>query len=241
MAISREPLTIGGNKLLAALPRKDRERLAPLLEPVSLAFGQVLYESAAPIRYVYFPTGGIVSLLMLLENGSAAEVARVGNEGMIGLPLFLGISSSHTKVLVQIPGGALRMKAQVFRQQAALAGPLNKLLLRYGQTLLGYSQRLTACNTWHTVEQRLCRWLLITHDRVQSEQIEITQEFLSQMLGVHRQSVTLAAGILQNQGLIRYSRGKLRILDRHGLEEAACECYRAIQWQFDQLLAGSDS
>jgi CRP-like cAMP-binding protein len=240
MAISREPLMIGDNKLLAALPRKDRERLAPLLEPVSLAFGQVLYESAATIRYVYFPTGGIISLLLLLEDGSVAEVARVGNEGMIGLPLFLGVSSSHTRAFVQIPGVALRMKARVFRQQAALAGPLNELLLRYGQTLLGYSQRLTACNTWHTVEQRLCRWLLITLDRVQTDQIEVTQEFLSQMLGVHRQSVTVAASNLQNQGLIRYSRGKLRLLDRHGLEGAACECYRAIQRQFDQLLTGSD-
>jgi CRP-like cAMP-binding protein len=224
------------NKLLASLPRAEFRRLLRQLEPVTLAFNQVLYEPEGRIRHIYFPTSGIISLLLVLEEGSAAEVARIGHEGMIGLPVLLGVPSSHTRAFVQIPGEALRMKAHVFRQEARLGGPLFGTLLRYAQTLMGHTEQLTACNTWHTVEQRLCRWLLITHDRVQADFFEVTQEFLSQMLGAHRQSVTLAASNLQRSGLIRYSRGKLRILDRQGLEEASCGCYRAIQRHFDQLL-----
>jgi len=236
MAFRKEPLE-PGNKLLAALPRGDRDGLLPHLKPVVLGFEEVLYEPDGPIRYVYFPTSGLISLLLVLEDGSVAEVARVGNEGMVGLPVFLGVRTSHTRAFVQIPGEALRLKAQVFCQKARQGGPLSGLLLRYTQALLRHSERLTACNTCHPIGRRLCRWLLITHDRVQADQFEITQEFLSQMLGVHRQSVTLAASNLQEAGLIRYSRGKLKILDRPGLEAASCECYRAIKREFEYLFA----
>jgi CRP-like cAMP-binding protein len=236
MATSTQPSAPGTNKLLDALPKRDRDRLLPHLKPVSLRFEEVVYEPDAPIRHVYFPTRSVISLLLVLEDGSEAEVGRVGNEGMVGLPVFLGVPASHTRAFVQIPGEALRMKAQDFRQQARQGGPLGGLLLRYTQALLRHSERLTACNTWHPIEQRLARWLLITQDRVQADQLEVTQEFLSQMLGVHRQSVTLAARNLHKAGLIRYSRGKLRILDRPGLEEASCECYQAMRRQFDELL-----
>jgi CRP-like cAMP-binding protein len=228
MAVHQAPVTTGRNKLLAALPRREAARLVPYLEPISLDFEETLYEPDGLIRHVYFPMSSVISLLLVLDDGSAAEVGRVGDEGMVGLPVFLGVQRSHTRAFVQIPGEALRMKAQVFRRQAHQGGPLVSLLLRYTQVLLRHSERLTACNTWHPIEQRLSRWLLITHDRVQADHCEVTQEFLSQMLGVHRQSVTAAASNLQRAGLIRYSRGKLKILDRRGLEAASCQCYRAV-------------
>ncbi len=223
------------NKLLAAMPRREYERLLPDLKPVTLTFEQILYEADGPMRHVYFPTSGMISLVFVLHDGSEAEVGRVGNEGMVGLPVFLGVRTSHTRALVQIPGEALRMKAAIFQQEARPGGPLTGLLLRYTQSLLRHVSQLTACNSWHSIEQRLCRWLLITHDRVQTDQIEITQGFLARMLGVHRQSVTLAASRLQRAGLIRYRRGKLEIVDRQGLEAACCECYRAVKREFESL------
>lgn len=236
MAALQDPLAPGTNTLLAALPKRHRDRLLPHLKPVSLGFEEIVYEQEELIRYVYFPTSGMISLVLVLEDSSVAEVGRVGNEGMVGLPVFLGVARSHTRALVQIPGEALRMRAHVFRQQARPGEPLAGLLLRYTQVLLRHLSQLTACNNRHSIEQRLCRWLLITHDRVQADRFGITQEFLSQMLGVHRQSVTLAASNLQKAGLIWYSRGKLKVLDRKGLEAASCHCYRAIRRQFDQLL-----
>jgi CRP-like cAMP-binding protein len=163
-----------------------------------------------------------------------AQVGRISSEGMVGLPVFLGVPTSHTRAFVEIPGEALRMKAQVLRQELRRAGALSGLLLGYTQALMRHSERLTACNTWHSIEQRLCRWLLVAHDRVRADQFEVTQEFLSQMLGAHRQSVTLAASNLQKAGLVRYSRGKLRILNRQGLETASCECYRAVKEIFER-------
>jgi CRP-like cAMP-binding protein len=237
MALLQGPAAPGSNQLLAALPRREAARLVPRLEPISLDFEETLYEPDELIRHVYFPTSSVIALLLVLEDGSAAEVGRVGDEGMVGLPVFLGVARSQTRAFVQIPGEALRMKARVFRQQIRPGGLLARLLLRYAQALLRHSERLTACNTWHPIEQRLCRWLLITHDRVRADRFGVTQEFLAQMLGVHRKSVTMAARSLQRAGLIRYSRGKLQILDREGLETAACDCYRAIQRHFDQLLA----
>ncbi len=235
MVVTQDCATPGGNKLLTALSRKERDRLVPQLKPVSLEFEEVLYEPDGLIRHVYFPTSSLISLLSVLEDRSVAEVGRVGNEGMVGLPVFLGVPISHTRALVQVPGQALRMKAQVFRQEVRLGGALAGLLLRYTQALLHHAERLTACNTRHSIEQRLARWLLITHDRVRVDQFEITQEFLSQMLGVHRQSVTLAASKLQSAGVIRYSRGRLKVLDRQGLEEVSCTCYRALRRELDQL------
>lgn len=236
MPAAHSPLKPARNGLLAALSRKQQQRLLPNLEPVSLEFGDVLYEPDGLIRHVYFPTSGMISLVMVLEDGLVAQVGRVGNEGIVGLPVFLGVPTSHTRASVELPGDALRMKAHVFRKEIGPGGPLSSLLLRYTHALLGHSERLTACNTWHTIEQRLCRWLLIAHDRVRADQFEITQEFLSQMLGAHRQSVTLAASSLQRRGLIRYSRGKLRVLDHPGLQRETCECYRAIRRQFARLL-----
>jgi CRP-like cAMP-binding protein len=238
MAVRQEPATPGSNKLLAALPTREAARQAPDLELISLDFEETLYEPDGPIQYVYFPTSGMISLLLVLDDGLAAEVGRVGNEGMVGLPVFLGVERSHTRAFVQIPGHALRMTAQAFRRRARQDGPLGSVLLRYTQALLRHSERLTACNTRHPIEQRLSRWLLITHDRVRADEFAVTQEFLSQMLGVHRKSVTMAASNLQRAGLIRYSRGRLTVLDREGLEAASCECYRAIQRHFDQSLTG---
>jgi CRP-like cAMP-binding protein len=237
MAALQEPLKPGRNRLLAALPRREQDRLLPHLEPVALSFEEILYQPDDLIRHVYFPTSGMISLLLALEDGSVAEVGRVGNEGMVGLPVFLGVQSSHTRAFVQVPGEALRMKAQVFHRQARQGGLLSGLLLRYTQALLRHSEQLTACNSRHPIEQRLCRWLLITHDRVQADQFEVTQEFLSQMLGVHRQSVTVAASNLQKAGLIRYSRGKLAVLDRRGLEATSCGCYQAVTREFERLFA----
>ncbi len=225
------------NSLLAALPTRELNLLLPHLERTKLAFDQTLYEPEEAIKHVYFPTSGIISLVVVLDKGVVAEVGRVGNEGMIGLPVFLGVKASHTRAFVQVSGEALRMGSKEFLRQARNRSPLSSLLLRYAQALMAHSERLTACNTWHTIEERLCRWLMVTQDRVQAEVIEVTQEFLSQMLGAHRQSVTLAARNLQRAGLIRYRRGKLRILDRQGLEEASCGCYRAIQRHFDELFA----
>jgi CRP-like cAMP-binding protein len=235
MSSEQETLDPAENKLLAALSRRERHNLLPYLEPVSLRSEEVLYEPGGLIRHVYFPTSGMISLVLALEDSLIAQVGRVGNEGMIGLPVFLGVSISHPSAFVEIPGEALRMKAQVFRQELHRAGALSGLLLRYTQALMRHSERLTACNTWHSIEQRLCRWLLVAHDRVQADQFEVTQEFLSHMLGAHRQSVTLAASNLQKAGLIRYSRGKLTILNREGLEAAACDCYRVVKELYDQL------
>lgn len=200
-----------------------------------MRFEGVLYEPDGPIRYVYFPTSAMISLLVVLDEGLVAHVGRVSSEGMVGLAVFLGVPICHTKTFVEIPGEAMRMKAQVFRQELRRAGALSGLLLRNTQALLRHSQRLTACRTWHTFEQRLSRWLLVAHDRVRANHFEFTQEFLSQMLGAHRQSVTLAAGSLQKAGLIRYSRGKLTILDRQRLEAADCDCYRAVKEIYERL------
>lgn len=235
MAASHPPARPGENRLLAALPKREKDYLLPHLEQVPLQFEEVLYEPEERIRHVYFPTSGMISLLLVLQDGSAAEVGRVGSEGMVGLPVFLGVKTSHTRALVQIPGEALRMKVQVFLRETSNGGILPSLLLRYTQALLRHVSQLTACNNRHSIEQRLCRWLLITHDRIRADQFEITQEFLSQALGVHRQSITLAASNLQRAGVIRYSRGKLTILDRRGLEAASCECYRAVTREFEKL------
>lgn len=235
MPVPQVPFEAAGNKLLAALSRREQDRFLPHLEPVCLDFGDTLYEPDGPIRSVYFPTNCMISLLVVLEDGLVAQVGRVGSEGMVGLPAFLGMPTSHTRAFVEIPGQALRMKAQVFQKELFQAGAFSGLLLRYTQALLRHSERLTACNTWHTVEQRLCRWLLVAQDRVRIDRFEVTQEFLSKMLGAHRQSVTVAARNLQRAGLIRYSRGKLQILDRQGMEDAACECFRAVRKAFEWL------
>ena len=230
---SRNPV---GNKLFAAVPREEYERLLPHLELVFLSLRQVLYEPNEPIKSVYFPIQGALSLLTLMENGEAIEAATVGNEGMVGTSLLLGTTQIPIQCLAQIPGDALRMKADVFQREVHWGCPLHTLLLRYTQTLINQMSQTAACNRLHTVEQRCCRWLLMTRDRVESDEFLLTQEFLSMMLGVRRASVSEVAATLQKAGLLTYNRGKIKILDCLGLEASSCECYRVNKQELNRLL-----
>ena len=223
--MNRDPVA---NSLLAALPRKSYLRLLPGLSPVTLAFGKVLYEPGQPIREVYFPSECLVSLLTVVEGHLALEVGLVGREGMVGVALALGIDRSPVRALVQGSGPALRMTAAHLLREFRLSPPLRRELYRYTHALMAQISQTAACNRFHVVERRLARWLLMTHDRVQSDQFHMTHEFLGHMLGVRRVGVTRAAQALQKQGLIRYSRGDIAMLDRKGLESAACECYKVV-------------
>jgi CRP-like cAMP-binding protein len=217
------------NSLLAALPRKDYLRLLAGLEPVELTFGEVLYEPGQVIRHVYFPNDSLVSLLTLVDGHMALEVGLVGREGMLGIPLALGVDVTSVRALVQGGGTAMRMEAARFRKEFARCVPLQRALHRYVHVLMAQVTQTAACNRFHVVEARLARWLLMTSDRVRSEHFRLTQEFLAHMLGVRRVGVTQAAGALQRRDLIRYSRGSLRILDRRGLEAASCRCYELVK------------
>lgn len=225
-----------GNKLLAALPREEYQRLLPYLEPVSLSLRQVLYAPNEPIKYAYFINTGVGSLLNVMEDGQSIEAASVGNEGMIGVPLLLGTTQIPNETIVQVPGDGWRINADVFKAEVYWSSPLHTLLLRYTQMLMNQISQTSACNRLHSVEKRCCRWLLITHDRVESDQFPLTQEFLSIMLGVRRASVSEVAATLQQAGLIDYHRGIIKIRDRQGLEAACCECYRSVKQEFDRLL-----
>ena len=224
------------NRLLAALPRAEYQRLLPYLEPVSLAYRQALYATRQPIPYVWFIERGVVSLIRAMQDGTLVEISVIGNEGMVGLPLLLGIESVPSQALVQIPGAGLWMRATVFRREVPAGSPLHDLLLRYTQTLFNQMAQGMVCNRLHSIAQRCARWLLMTHDRVDADQFLLTQAFLAQMLGVRRASVGMVAGKLQKAGLIRYSRGVITILDRPGLEAAACECYRIIEAEYERVL-----
>lgn len=224
------------NRLLSALPKEEYERLLPHLETVSLNVKQIIYAPYQPIEYVYFPNSGIISLVNLTEDGGTVEAATVGNEGMVGIPLLLGADSIISQAIVQLVGDALRMKADAFKRQVIPGSSLHNLVLRYTLALINLISQSVACNRRHTVEERCSRWLLMCHDRVQSNEFPLTQEFLAQMLGVRRPSVSVVAAILQKAGLIRYSRGKMMICDRLGLEAASCECYRIVKNEFDRLL-----
>lgn len=225
------------NRLLSALPHSEYERLLPHLEPVSLNFKQTIYAPDQPIDYVYFPNTGIISLVNLTEDGGTVEAATVGNEGMAGIPVLLGADSMIGQAVVQLVGDALRMRADVFKREVTPGSPLHNLLLRYTHALFSLISQSVACNRRHSVEERCCRWLLLCQDRVQADQFPLTQEFLSQMLGVRRASVSVVAAILQRAGLIRYSRGKMTILDSKGLEAGSCECYQIVKKEFDRLLS----
>ena len=224
------------NQLLTALPRKIYTRLLPQLETVPLVFKQVIYQPKELIQHVYFPLSGVVSLLTVLADGTETEVGMVGNEGIAGLSVFLGIDTTSSKALVQIPGDAIRMRTYDFKAEL-LDGTLHNLLQRYTHTLIGQISQSVACNRHHSVEERCCRWLLMCHDRAQSDHFPITQEFLSHMLGVRRASVTVVASMLQRAGLISYSRGHMTILDRPGLEEVTCECYESVKAEFDRIFS----
>jgi CRP-like cAMP-binding protein len=234
--VSKNIHTLVGNKLLAAVPREEYERLLPNLEAISLSFKQYIYEPNEPIDYVYFPNWGVVSMLTVMEDGGAVEVATVGNEGMIGIHVLLGTDRVSTEAFVQVPGDALRMKVDVFKNEVFPGSPLHNLLLRYTQTLIAQLSQSAACNRLHSVEKRACRWLLLTHDRVESDQFPMTHEFLSEMLGVRRASVSEVAATLQKAGLIRYQRGKMTICDRKGLESGSCECYEVFKREYARLV-----
>jgi CRP-like cAMP-binding protein len=224
------------NHLLDALPASDYERIAARLEPVTLKLGDVLYEPGVPLRYVYFPTTAIVSLLYVMEDGSSAEIAIVGNEGILGIALFMGGETTPSRAVVQSAGYGYRLKAQLLKDEFGRFGPFLRLLLRYTQALITQMAQTAVCNRHHTVDQQLCRWLLLSLDRLASRELSMTQELIANMLGVRREGVTEAAGKLQQASLIHYRRGKITVLDRPGLEARSCECYQVVKTEFDRLL-----
>jgi CRP-like cAMP-binding protein len=224
------------NHLLAALPTSDYERLASHLELVPMKLGEVLYESGVQLRYVYFPTTAILSLLYVMEDGASAEIAIVGNEGILGISLFMGGETTPSRAVVQSAGHAFRLKAALLKNEFGRFGPTMHLLLRYTQALITQMAQTAVCNRHHSVDQQLCRWLLLSLDRLQTNELSMTQELIANMLGVRREGVTEAAGSLQDAGLISYQRGRITVLDRPGLEARSCECYQVVKTEFDRLL-----
>lgn len=233
---SRRFVVPGQNRLLSALSRDVQIRLLPRMEKISLSLKQILYDAGQSIGHVYFPLSGVVSLVITLKSGETVEVATTGNEGLVGTPLLLGGERSGLKAVCQVTGQALKMRADAFRRSIEEHPDLQILVCRYAQALFDQIARTTACNHVHSVQARMCRWLLMTHDRVGADEFHLTQEFLAQMLGVRRPSVTVAAGLLQKAGLIRYQRGRIRITNRFGLESGACECYETVRQEFDRLV-----
>jgi CRP-like cAMP-binding protein len=224
------------NLLLAALPDMEWQRWLPQLEPVDLPLGLVLYESGATLSHVYFPTTAIVSLLYVMENGASAEIAVVGNEGIIGISLFMGGESTPSRAVVQSAGKGVRLKAQIVKDEFNRAGPVLHLLLRYTQALITQMAQTAVCNRHHSLDQQLCRWLLLSLDRLQDNELVMTQELIANMLGVRREGVTEAALKLQQDGLIRYARGRITVLDRAAIEKRTCECYAVVHKEYQRLL-----
>ena len=224
------------NLLLAALPDAELERWLPQLEWVELPLGHVLYESGKTLGHVYFPTTAIVSLLYVLENGSSAEIAIVGNEGIVGVSLFMGGGSTPSRAVVQSAGQGFRLTAPAMTEEFNRAGPVLHLLLRYTQALITQMAQTAVCNRHHSLDKQLCRWLLLSLDRLQGNELIMTQELIANMLGVRREGVTEGALNLQHAGLIRYTRGRITVLDRPGLERRTCECYAVVKKEYDRLL-----
>jgi len=224
------------NHLLAALHKDVYDRLLPNLELIDMPLGTVLYESGSELRHVYFPTTAIVSLLYVMLNGASAEIGVVGNEGVLGVALFMGGETMPNRAVVQSAGQAYRLKGQLLKQEFSRAGELQHLLLRYTQALLTQMAQTAVCNRHHSLDQQLCRWLLLSFERLPSRELVMTQELIGNMLGVRREGVTEAASNLQKAGLIRYKRGHITLLDRAGLEARACECYQVVKQEFDRLL-----
>jgi len=225
-----------GNRLLAALPPDAYERLRPHLEPMSFSLGEVVYESGGHMRYVYFPTTSHISLLYTMVDGSTAEMGLVGQEGVVGIALFMGGETTPNRAMVQGGGKAFRMKATAMLDEFKRGGEFQHLLLRYTQALITQISQTAVCNRLHSVEQRLCRWLLMTHDLAQTDELQMTHEFISNMLGVRREGVTVAAQRLQEAGMISYVRGHIRILDREKLLGLVCECYQVVRDEHARLL-----
>jgi len=224
------------NHLLAALPPAERERVYPHLQLVPMPLGRVLYESGDPLLHVYFPVDAIVSLLYVMENGSSAEISVVGNEGLIGIALFMGGESTPSRAIVQSAGYAYRLVARRLKEEFNRHGDMQLLLLRYTQALITQMSQTAVCNRHHSVDQQLCRWLLLSLDRLASNQLIMTQELIANMLGVRREGVTDAAGKLQKLGVIQYARGQITVLDRPQLEKLSCECYAVVKKESDRLL-----
>jgi CRP-like cAMP-binding protein len=225
------------NSLLAALPAADFERLAPHLERLAMPLGEMLYEPGSPMRHVYFPTTAVVSLHYVLESGASAESAGVGYEGIVGISLFMGGDTTPSSAAVQIAGYGYSLDAALLKKEFARAGAVQRLLLRYTQALIAQMIQTAACNRHHSVEQQICRWLLMTLDRIPSSEVVVTQEMIAGVLGVRRESVTEVAGALQQAGVIRYRRGHISVLDRSGLNDTVCECYAVVKRQMHKLLA----
>ena len=224
------------NCLLRAMPAADWARVRPQLEWVDMPLGHVMYESGRPLSHVYFPTTAIVSLLYVMENGASAEIAVVGNEGVVGIALFMGGETTPSRAVVQSAGRGLRLRAAAIKEEFNRAGPTMHLLLRYTQALITQMSQTAVCNRHHTLDQQLCRWLLLSLDRLRGAELQMTQELIANMLGVRREGVTEAALKLQKLGLIRYARGHITVLDRPGLEARTCECYPVVKTEYDRLL-----
>ncbi len=225
------------NHLLAALPTAEFERLAPHLERVPMLLGETLYEPGGQLQYAYFPTTAIVSLLYVVESGAAAEIAGVGNEGIVGVSLFMGGDTTPSSAVVQTAGHGYRLRARSLMEEFNRAGAMHRLLLRYTQALITQMFQTAACNRHHSIEQQLCRWLLMTLDRLPSNELVMTQELIANALGVRREGITEAAGKLQRAGVIRYRRGHIAVLERAGLETGACECYAVVKKEIGRLLS----
>jgi CRP-like cAMP-binding protein len=224
------------NRLLAALPEESYRALLPFLEPVLLPLGMAVYESGARQGYVYFPTSSIVSLLYVLADGASAEIAVTGNEGLVGIALFMGGESTPSRAVVQSAGHGYRLRAAALKAEFERGGELQHLLLRYTQALITQMTQTAVCNRHHAVDQQLCRWLLLSLDRLATHELVMTQELIANMLGVRREGVTEAAGRLQSEGLIHYSRGRITVIDRPKLEARVCECYSVVRKEYDRLL-----
>ena len=224
------------NHLLDALLKAEFDRLSPNLVHVELPLGKVMYESGGLLEHVYFPTTSIISLLYVMENGAAAEIAVVGNEGILGISLFMGGETTSSRAIVQSAGHAYRLEAQLLKDEFNRAGPVQRLLLRYTQALITQMAQTAVCNRHHTVEQQLCRWLLLSLDRLASDELIMTQELIANMLGVRREGVTESACRLQKDGIINYSRGHITVINRKKLESRSCECYKVVKAEFDRLL-----
>jgi CRP-like cAMP-binding protein len=237
IAIASARHTPHQNHLLASLPAEIFERLSPHLELVQMPLGAVICESGGQLQHVYFPTTAIISLHYVMEDGASAEIAGVGNEGVLGISLFMGGNTTPCQATVQTGGYGYRLKVKLLMEEFDRAGPMMHLLLRYTQALMTQMSQTAACNRHHSVEQQLCRWLLLTLDRLPSNELTMTQELIAGMLGVRREGITETAGNLQREGLISYRRGHITVLDRTGLESHACECYGVVKKEFHRLLS----
>jgi CRP-like cAMP-binding protein len=236
MAKSPASPALSGNHLLARLPKKDYERILPNLRLIPLETKAIFNEPHSPITNIYFPLRGVVSSVTVMEDGSSIEVATIGNEGMVGISAIFGNEDSQNRTIVQVPGEAMRMRTKDLQAEMSQDGPLRRLLIRYNTAFMKQVSQAVACNGLHTVQQRCCRWILMTHDRAMADEFLLTHEFLSHMLGVRRVSVTEVLKPLQDRRLIRNHRGRITVLDRPGLEATTCECYRSVREAFDRLL-----